>query len=232
MTDPFAQALHDYHFDELRGPLVYRRGDETEEVGVEHYFDVVDGDGSGLVSDLDGPLLDMGAGAGRHSLYFQDQFETVAIEQNETLVEVLRDRGVNDARRVDMFDLPEAFEKDQFVSATAFGTQVSLCRSMQGLKEFLDDLAYVTTPDATAVFDGYDPEHEKTKAKLDYYTDPSNGLAYRLLQMEYDGTLGEPWLYRLFTPDRVREATDDTDWEVAEVGYGPENLYHLTLEKR
>lgn len=50
--------------------------------------------------------------------------------------------------------------------------------------------------------------------------------------MEYDGTLGEPWLYRLFTPERVRDATNDTDWEIAAVGYGPENLYHLTLEKR
>lgn len=232
MPDPFAQALHDYHFDEMQGPFVYRRGEKTEEVGIEFYFDEVDGDDSWLDSYIDGPLLDMGAGAGRHSLHFQDQFETVAIEQNETLVEVLRDRGVNNARQVNMFNLPEAFEENRFESAIAFGTQVSLSRSMQGLKQFLDDLAYVTTANATAIIDGYDPEHEKTKAKLDYYDDPSNGLAYRLLQIEYDGTLGEPWLYRLFTPDRVRDATNNTDWEITEVRYVTENLYHLALEKQ
>lgn len=92
MPDPFAQALHDFHFDEMQGPLRYRRGEETEEVGIGFYFDEVTANGSWLESWLDGPLLDMGAGAGRHALYFQDQFETVAIEQNEMLVEILRDR--------------------------------------------------------------------------------------------------------------------------------------------
>lgn len=232
MSDPFAQALYDYHFDEMQGPLVYRRGEETKEVGIDFYFDVVGGDGSWLESYLDGPLLDMGAGAGRHSLHFQDQFETVAIEQNELLVEVLRDRGVKDARRADMFDLRETFEENRFESAIAFGTQVSLSRSMQGLTQFLNGLATVTTANATAIVDGYDPEKEETKAKLDYYDDPSDGLGYRLLQMEYDGTLGEPWLYRLFTPDRFRDATENTDWEVTEERYVTENLYHLALNKR
>lgn len=181
---------------------------------------------------LQGPLLDMGAGAGRHSLRFQDRFETVAIERSELLVDVLRDRGVRDARRADMFDLPGSFGEDRFESAVAFDTQVSLARSMQGLTQFLDDLAFPTTADATAVIDGYDPEHEQTKAKLDYYDDPEDELAYRLLQMEYDGTTGEPWLYRLFTPGRVREAASPTDWEVAEERYATENLYQLALEQR
>lgn len=137
-----------------------------------------------------------------------------------------------DARQVNMFKLPDAFKANRFRSAIAFGTQVGLSRSIHGLKQFFDDLAYVTTPDATAVIDGFDPDHEKTKEKLDYYDDPSTGLAYRLLQMEYDGTLGEPWLYRLFTPDRVREATTGTEWEVSEVQYGPEHIYQIALRKR
>lgn len=232
MSEPFPQALHDYHFGELQGPVVYRRGHETEEVGIEFYFDVVDDSESWPNRYLDGPLLDMGAGAGRHSLSFQEQFETVAIEQNELFVEILRDRGVKDARQVDMFTLRGTFGEDRFESAMAFGTQVSLSRSMQGLTQFLTDLAAVTTPKATAVFDGYDPDKEKTKAKLDYYDDVADGLAYRLLQMEYDGILGEPWLYRLFSPDRIRDATDRTDWEVAEVRYTTETLYQIALQKR
>jgi len=232
MTDPFARALYDHHFDEMSGPLLYRRGEETEAVGIEFYFDVVDGEGSWLASHLDGPLLDMGAGAGRHALCFQDRFETVAIEQTELLVEVLHDRGVRDARQADMFSLRETFDQDRFASAIALGTQTCLCRSVQGVTEFLDDLAHVTTADSTAVIDGYDPERSETEAKLDYYEDPADGLAYRLLQIEYDGQLGEPWLYRLFTPDRIREAAEGTPWAVAGVRYPTENLYHVALKKR
>lgn len=238
MSDPFPRALHDAHFREQLTPLYYLNGEEREENDIEWYFQVVgsEGDDEGwLESWVDGPLLDMGAGVGRHTLYFQDQFETVAIEQSELLVEVMKDRGVNDARIADMFALRDAFHRDQFRSAMAIGTQVSLAGSLDGLRQFLSDLAYVTMPDATAVFDGYDPEYESTKEKIDYYEDPTPGLAYRILQMEYDGTLGEPWMYRLFTPDRVREATIGTGWEVAEIKYGDgqwDNLYNVLLQKR
>lgn len=238
MSAPFPQAIHDLHFGEQRGPLVARNGEETEEHSLDHYFFefTADGDRGGwLESWLDGPLLDMGAGAGRHALYFQDQFETVAIEQSDLLVETMRDRGVTDARVADMFGLRDHFERDRFASALAIGTQMSLSRSVQGLRRFLDDLAFVTTPDGTAVVDGFDPEHETTVEKLDYRADPAQGLAYRVLQYEYDGTLGEPWLYRLFTPDRVREAVVGTGWEVAEVNYGDDDWahhYQLALRKR
>lgn len=232
MFEPFAQAFHDYQFDEMNGPLLYRRGNQSKEANIEVYFDKFEGKGSWLASHLNGPLLDMGAGAGRHSLYFQDQYETIAIEKTETLIEVLRDRGVTDARQADMFNLPKEFGESRFKSAIALGTQACLSRSRKGLNQFLKDLAYVTTENATAVIDGYDPTHEDTKEILDYYKDPSNGLAYRLLQMEYREILGDIWLYRLFTPDRIREATTSTNWTVAEVRYPTENLFQLVLKKQ
>jgi len=231
VSEPFAKAFHDYQFGEMDGPLLYRRGDRSKEADIDVYFDVFDGEGSWLASQLDGPLLDMGAGAGRHALYFQDQFETVAIEKTETLVEVLHARGVTDARCANMFNLPDVFDENRFQSAIGLGTQASLSRSRRGLTRFLKDLGYVTTDGATAVIDGYDPDHERTKEILDYYEDPSDGLAYRLLQMEYRGTLGDIWLYRLFTPERVSEAAAGTEWTVTDVRYPTENLYQLVLQK-
>lgn len=232
MSDPFAQALYDHYFEEMRGPLRYRRGERIEEVDIEFYFEDVELDSSWLAQWLDGPVLDMGAGAGRHALALQELYETVAIEQTAQLREVLSDRGVDDARQVDMFGLREAFPADRFASALALGTQAGLSRSRQGLETFLNDLAVVTTSGATAVIDGYDPKHEHTRTKLDYYDDSAEGLAYRVLQMEYDGTLGEPWLYRLFSPERFRDVVAGTDWTVADVQYGPEHLYRVALEKR
>lgn len=238
MPDPYSQVLHDIHFKDQRAPLYYLNGEEREEVDVEWYFDVVEseGDEEGWIeSRLDGPLIDLGAGVGRHSLYYQEQFETVAIEKREPLVEVMEDRGVKDARVADMFALREAFERDRFQSALAVGTQVSLAGSLGGLRQFLGDLAYVTKPDATAVFDGFDPDRETTEQKIDYHEDPTPGLAYRVLQMEYNGHLGEPWMYRLFSPQKVREAVIGTGWEVAEIEYADDewdHLYQVVLQKR
>lgn len=236
MPDPFPQALRDFHTGEMDGPLRYRDGDESRDADVGTYFETYDpDDGDWLTSWLDGPLLDMGAGVGRHALYFQEHVETVAIEHHDCLVETMRDRGVRDARTADMFALPEAFARDRFASALAVGTQVGLCRSMQGLRRFLGDLAHVTAPDGTAVLDGFDPTHERTREMTHFRDDPTEGLAYRVIQFEYDGRLGEPWLYRLFTPDRVREAAVGTGWTVADVTRGDgdwDHLYRVALRKR
>lgn len=236
MSNPFASALQDYYRDEQRGPLLARSGETTREQALDHYFDDYDPDvDDWLPAHLDGPLLDVGAGAGRHALSFQEQFETVAIEQSEVLVELMRDRGVRDARVADMFALREAFDRDRFGSVLSQGTQTGLAGSMVGLRELLADFAHVTGPDGTAVIDGFDPTAERTRAKIDFRPDPTPGLAYRVFQPEYDGALGEPWLYRLFTPEKLREATVGTDWTVVDVRYGDgawDHVYNVALAKR
>lgn len=238
MSDPFGRAIRDFHRDEQDEPLVQRDGEETLDHPIERFyfgeFAAEDGAGEWLESNLDGPLLDLGAGAGRHALYFQERFETVAVEVSDHLVETMRDRGVADARRGDMFALREAFERDRFGSALAVGTQLGLAGSMQGLRRFLGDLAHVTTPDATAVLDCYDPEREQAAALLGYRADPTPGLAYRLMQFEYEGAASEPLLFRLFSPDRFREAAVGTGWEVVEIRYGDEESphYRAALAKR
>jgi len=219
-SDPFGRAVRDYYLDEQEEPLIDRDGDETREHSIEEwYFGEYQRD-EWFESWIDGPLLDMGAGAGRDTLYFQKQLETVAIEVSKHLVETMRDRGVDDARLADMFSLREHFERARFRSAFALGTQVQLVGSMQGLRQFLGDLAFVTTHDGTVVLHGYAPELEITKDIFAYREDPTPGVAYRIFHCEYDGETGRTLLFRLFSIDRLREATVGTPWEVAEASYG------------
>lgn len=197
-------------------------------------FDMESEWGMWLQGWLDGPLLDLGAGAGRDVLYFQDRFETVAVEVSEHLVETMRERGVEDARRGDMFALGESFECDRFRSVLAHGTQLGLAGSMAGLREFLADLAFVTTDAATAVVDGYDPEHEAAADLLGYPDDPTSGLAFRVVHFEYEGDAGETLLFRLFSPERLAEAAGDAGWDVEDVRYGSgsnPSYYEAALEK-
>src|SRR5699024_7796895 len=151
---------------------------------------------------------------------------TVAIEVSDHLVETMNERGVRDTRRADMYALRDTFERDRFRSAFAWGTQLGLAGSMQGLREFLDALAFVTTPDGTATLDCYDPDRGDLGDMLGYRADPTPGLAHRVMQFEYEGDVGETLLFRLFGPDRLREATSDTDWQVAEVAYDPDDSPH------
>lgn len=226
MTDVFARALHDWCHDEFDGPLRYRDGEETVEHEVAGYFEEWTLDDDSALGALSGPVLDLGAGAGRQALALQNDVDVTAVEPSDALVEVLRERGVERVVQADMFSLREHFERDAFRGVYSVGTQVGIAKSVPGLRAFLDDLAHVTTPDATVVFDGYDPQHEATRDLIGFREDPAGEHAHRIVQYEYDGALGRPWLFRLFEPDAVRRAVTGTDWTVDDIQRGPEGWEH------
>ena len=238
-VDPYGRAIRDYHRGEQSEPLYDVDGTERREHPIDaFYFEPFDPDGrrSGwLASHLEGPLLDLGAGAGRHALYFQERFETVALDASEHLVDVMADRGVDDVRRGSMFALRERFGRDRFRSALSIGTQLCLAGSMDGLGRLLGDLAHVTMPDATAVVDSYDPTTPATAHAFGFRPDPTPGLAYRVYHYEYEGDVGPELLFRLFGPDRLRAAATGTGWRVAEVRAHPPDTgvqYRAVLRKR
>jgi SAM-dependent methyltransferase len=236
--DPYGRAIRDFYQDEQDEPLWDVDGGDTRDHPIEQfYFGTFDPDtetGAWLADQLEGPLLDIGAGAGRDALHFQERFETVAVDASEHLVEVMRDRGVADARQVDMFRLREAFPRDRFRSVLSIGTQLCLAGSMQGLRRLLGDLAHVTTPDGTAVVDSYDPTLARTADAFGFRPDPTPGLAYRVYHYEYEGDVGPTLLFRLFSPDRLREAAEGSGWSVQAVAHHPPERpvqYRAVLER-
>lgn len=227
MSDPFGRAIRDHHRGEQDTPLIQRDGEKTLEHPIERFYFNNNERERWLDSWINGPLLDIGAGAGRDTLHFQEQHETVAIEISEHLVQTMRDRGVHDARQADMFALRETFERDRFRSALVIGTQLGLVGSKDGLRVFLRDLSHVTTADATAVIDSHDPSCNETETLLGYRDDPTPGLAHRVMHFEYEDDVGETLLFRLFSPDRLREAAVGTDWEIADIRYdSDDNVYY------
>lgn len=221
MPDPFAHALRDHHLGERDVPLFVHGGDASRRHPVESfYFGDPDDDDvlPWIESWVGGPLADLGAGVGRDARYFQRRFETVAVEAHDALVETMADRGVDDARRGDLFALRETLPDDRFRSALLRGTQLGLAGSLATLRQTLAALDAVTTTDATAVVDGYDPADPGTAGLLGYHADPRPGLARRTMQFEYEGVRGDPLHFLLFGPERLRAAAAP-EWTLAAVAY-------------
>jgi SAM-dependent methyltransferase len=233
--DAFGRAVADQYHGERTAPLIQRDGAQTIEHPIEENylgeFDAESDRGRWIESHLSGPLLDAGAGAGRDALYFQRTCETVAIEVSDGLVDLMQERGVEDARVADMFALPDCFDRGRFQSVLSYGTQLGLTGSMDGLREFLSDLAYVTDVDGTAVLDAYDPTQEAAADLLGYRSDPAPGLAHRVMTFEYDDTVDDSLLFRLFSPGRLREATVGTPWELNEIRHSDSPHYLAALER-
>ncbi|MFB6119361.1 class I SAM-dependent methyltransferase [Halosegnis sp.] len=235
MSDPFGRAIRDHYRGERTQPLWQVDGADRLEHPIERFYfgerDPDDAWTAWFESHFAGPHLDMGAGAGRDALYYQAQFETVAIEASDALVTVLRERGVSDARWADMFDLRATFPPDRFRSAQAYGTQLQLACDDAQLMTFLEDLAVVTTADATAILDAYDPTRDSAAELLGYRSTPADGVAYRVFHFEYEEAVGETLLFRLVSPARLRAVCTETPWSVETVRYDSEHHYHAVLKK-
>jgi SAM-dependent methyltransferase len=111
--DAFGAALADHHAGRT-GPeltLVVDDGFETPAMPPAAFFlppSAWPADERELLTPApSGPVLDLGAGAGRHSLWFQERGDEVtAVDVSPGAVSVCRARGVRDARLGDLTDPP------------------------------------------------------------------------------------------------------------------------------
>ncbi|MFC7096508.1 class I SAM-dependent methyltransferase [Halobaculum marinum] len=236
MTDPYGRAIRDHHRGERTDPLWCVDGDDRVEHPVERYYFAERDDAVYETLDDDGlatPLVDLGAGVGRDVRRFQRRYdgEVVGLDPSGHLVETMRERGLERAVEGDMFALRETFDRDRFRAAYAHGTQVGLARSRHGLRQFLADLAVVTTDDAVAVLDSYDPDADAARDLLGWRPDPTPGLGYRAFHFEYEGSVGDTLVFRLFSPAVLREACAGSAWRVDEVRYDRPEHYEAVLRK-
>lgn len=236
MADPFGRAIRDHQQNDRDVALVQRDGPDAIDHPIEDlYFEPVDLDDPGsqwLADQCAGPLLDVGAGAGRHVLAFQKRFEAVGIEVSEHLVDTMQDRGVEDARQGSLFDLSTTFPADRFASVISIGTQSNLVGSRAGLHSLLMDLDAITTSDGTVVLDSYDPTMSGVEDLLGYRPDETPGLAFRAFHFEYEDDVGPTLLFRLFSPAVVRDVARDTPWEAVDISRPTDTEYYYRIALR
>jgi SAM-dependent methyltransferase len=156
---PHGKALLDFHNGDTSAEILVHGDDgETDVVPVRVFFR-----GPSEFSALEeaalescrGRVLDAGAGAGCHSLVLQDQGLSVcAIDIAPEAVEVMRRRGVKDARCADVFH----FEGGPFDTLLLMMNGIGVVEDLAGLDRFLADADRLVAPDGQILLDSYDPE--------------------------------------------------------------------------
>ncbi len=93
-----------------------------------------------------GRVLDIGCGAGRHSLYLQKRgLRVTAVDASPRIVTLARTRGVKDARVVNACGkLP--FRNGEFDTIILFGNNLGICGTSERFRRMLRELYRVTSP--------------------------------------------------------------------------------------
>lgn len=179
-----------------------------------------------------GRVLDVGCGAGRHSLHLQTAGRDVtAIDVSPGACEVARARGVQRVHQVRLQDVTELGAR--FDTFLFLGNNLALLGSPAHAQTMLATLAVVATPDARILGRNVDPYATESPLHTAYHArNRARGrLGGQLRIRSRVGTLADPWLDYLFcSRDELVQLTAESPWRLAAFDNdGPGYLAELRL---
>lgn len=141
-----------------------------------------------------GIVLDVGAGAGSHSLYLQEKkFKVYAVDISPGLVHCMKERGVSNIIQEDIYKLKDIKANTILLLMNGIG----ITSNLKGLDSFLKKAAEILLPDGQIIFDTtdihyiyMDGDYQRIDLSKDYY----GVVRYK---MHYDNEWGDEfeWLY-------------------------------------
>jgi SAM-dependent methyltransferase len=157
-----------------------------------------------------GPVLDLGAGAGRHSLLLQELgLPVTAVDISPGAIEVCRHRGVGDARVADLTDPPT---DQRWAAVLLMCGNLGLAGGWDETRQLLTRLAVLCADDAVLVADSVDPTDTPGERDAVSQRDVHSGLV--TLRLRY-GAAVSPWtrLLNVAIVD-VEPLLEDTGWRL------------------
>lgn len=181
-----------------------------------------------------GRVLDIGCGAGRHSLYLQQKgLDVTGIDISPGAVKVCRLRGLERALVRPITDV-DKFRPGSFDTIIMLGNNFGLFGSARGVGQILKKLYRITAPDARIIAGTRNPYKTDDPNHLQYHR--SNRKRGRMagqirMRVRFERAVG-PWFDYLFvSPGEMEDVLSNTDWQV-ERFIGPEEANYFAVIRK
>ncbi len=186
------------------------------------------------VKFVKGKVLDVGAGAGRVSLYLQQKgLKVTAIDNSPLAVKVCKKRGVKDVMILPLEEI-SFFKKGSFSSVLMYGNNFGLLESYKKAKNILKKLYSITEEEGTIVAECRDPYKTNDDVHLDYHKlNKKRGrypgaLRIRVRFKDYKSD----WFSFLFVSQKeMEDILKGTGWVVKKIIKGDGGSYVAIIEK-
>lgn len=235
--DLFAEALWQYHETGHAALLVERDDGYRRNEDVAWYFAAYRAFPAFEKQALEfahGHVLDIGCGAGRHSLYLQRRgLRVTAIDVAPRAVEVARARGVKDARAANACGkLP--FRDGEFDTVILFGNNLGICGTVPRFRRMLRELHRITAPHGHILATTRQPSttHPAHRAYLRRNVARGRAVGQVRIRLILNGKRGAWFDLLLLAPTDLLQIAAKEHWELAHVfGRDFEQGYAVVLEK-
>ncbi len=204
--DPMGRAIADYHATGKASRLrVFSPMFDEDEIPVSTLFrtrDEMPGIEQEALKVASGHILDVGAGAGCHTLALQAMEKRVtAIDISPLAVETMRQRGVRDVLEQDFFTLD-----GQFDTILMLMNGIGIVGTISRLPAFFMQVDHLLAPGGQLLCDSSDLcylyEDEDGIIDLTGVEGYYGELTYR---MQYKAVKGEPFPWLFIDPETLRE---------------------------
>jgi SAM-dependent methyltransferase len=231
---PLGNALLDYQRGSRSTRLVVRSDLwEDERIEVGEYYRPDDRE----VTELErralalcrGKVLDIGAGAGRHSLELQRSgLAATAVDLSPAAVSVMRQRGVRDARCCDVLDL----DGERFDTLLLLMNGIGIVGTLRGLGRFLEHAQTILAAGGQILCDSADLSLELDQEMVDSL----RGCTRRYMgevsfSLVYGEDHGEPYSWLFVDPVSLATIAAAAGFDCEIVAHGQRGSYlaRLTL---
>tara|TARA_B100000925_G_scaffold242422_1_gene191868 strand:+ start:252 stop:971 length:720 start_codon:yes stop_codon:yes gene_type:complete len=197
--DVFGNALWDYHQSPGDQELItWTSLTEKDPVPISYYFRTFDQMPLLEKKALEityGKVLDVGCGAGSHSLFLQNKrnLSVTGLDNSPLAIKITAERGLLHTVQQSIFD----FHQDNFDTILLMMNGPGVCGNLERLQLLLEKLKSLLNPKGQVLLDSSDliylfdetPEGEKIIPANHYYGELEYGLLYK------NNTQTFPWLY-------------------------------------
>lgn len=195
----------DGYFDVSNGPKIYFSSYKDWPLHQRRAMEVVKG-----------RVLDIGCGAGRHSLYMQEKgFDVLGIDNSTLAIKICKLRGL---RRAEVMSIEEVnFKPNSFdtiiMMGNNFGLFGSFKKAQRGLKRFLK----MTSEHALIIAETHDPHKTDDPASIEYHE--FNRKRGRMsgqarIRVRFGKYVTKWFDYLSVSKEEMKEILNGTGWEV------------------
>lgn len=164
-----------------------------------------------------GKVLDIGCGAGRHSIYLQNKgFDITGIDNSPLAIKTCKLRGLKKAKLMSITEIGE-LEPSLFNTILMLGNNFGLFGDFKRGKLLLNKIFKISSPEATIIAESNDPYKTDNPAHLKYhkFNKRRGRMAGQLkIRIRFKEYIGNWFDYLIVSKKEMKEILKGTGWKI------------------
>lgn len=182
---------------------------------------------------VSGRILDVGCGAGRHSLYLQKKgFDVVGIDSSPLAIKICRLRGLKRAKVMPIEDVD--FEANSFDTIIMMGNNFGLFGSFRKARRLLKKFLNMTSENGLIIASTRDPYKTTNPDHLEYHKlnrERGRMSGQLRIRVRFRKTVGRWFDYLIVSKKEMEEILSGTGWRIKEFVDSSDSEYITIIDK-